>query len=477
MTRASRVVFEYVALVGVPVAGIALALQMGIALQAPALAGGLTRLAPGQAGVFSLPWLLLSVAMLVACARLAGVVARALGQPQVVGEMAMGIALGPSLLGWLAPGVSATLFPPGNHAHLHTLSQLGLLLFMFLVGLEFDLKRLRHLGHTAVLASHASITLPMLLGVLVALYLYPRLSSADVAFHEFALFMGIAMSVTAFPVLARILRERRLQDTPIGTIAIACAAVDDVTAWCLLAGIVALVRASEHAVAVPWMLAGLAAFVGVVLLLRRWGLGAFLASFRKRGTLSEDTVAVLLTVVMLAAVTTEWLGLHLLFGAFFIGVMLPKTPEFVDAIAARFDLVATTLLLPIFFAYTGLRTEIGLVSGAQMWFYCGLLLTLAVVGKLVGSAVAARVSGLPWREATALGVLMNTRGLMELVVLNLGLDLGIISPALFSMLVVMALVTTCMTTPLLRRVLRSEASTLNPHSSVLIDLAAPTVRR
>ena len=464
INRATRVVGEYVLLVGLPVTGVLAALQYGLSLAPPAAAATVTGHAAEVVGAPSLPWLLLSVAFLVICARVAGIGARLIGQPQVMGEMAMGIALGPSLLGWLAPGVSASLFPVANHAHLNTLSQLGLLLFMFLVGLEFDLKRLRHLGHTAVLASHASITLPMLLGVSLALYLYPRLSSSDVAFHEFALFMGTAMSVTAFPVLARILRERRLSDTTIGTVALACAAVDDVTAWCLLAGIVALVRASQHALPIPMMLAGLAAFVVVIVALRRWGLGVFLASFDKRGHLSEDMLAMLLAVVMIASVTTEWLGLHLLFGAFFIGVMLPKTEAMVHAITERFDLIATTLLLPIFFAYTGLRTEIGLVVGGQMWFYCGLILILAIVGKLLGSAFAAWMSGLGARDSAALGVLMNTRGLMELVVLNLGLDLGIISPALFSMLVMMALITTFMTTPLLMRLYpeaRRRAATLH----------------
>ncbi|HTV03341.1 MAG TPA: cation:proton antiporter, partial [Luteitalea sp.] len=391
--RATRVVGEYALLVGLPVLGVLAALQYGVSLTAPAAAATATSHAAAAIGAPSLPWLLMSVAVLVICARLAGVAARLIGQPQVMGEMAMGIALGPSLLGWLAPGVSATLFPAANHAHLNTLSQLGLLLFMFLVGLEFDLKRLRHLGHTAVLASHASITLPMLLGVLLAIYLYPRLSSSDVAFHEFALFMGTAMSVTAFPVLARILRERRLSDTTIGTVALACAAVDDVTAWCLLAGIVALVRASQHALSIPMMLVGLAVFVMAIAALRRWGLGVFLSSFGKRGHLSEDMLAMLLAVVMIASVTTEWLGLHLLFGAFFIGVMLPKNDAMVHAITERFELVATTLLLPIFFAYTGLRTEIGLVVGGQMWFYCGVILVLAIVGKLFGSSFAAWMSG------------------------------------------------------------------------------------
>ncbi len=453
MRRVSRVLLEYIVLVGLPVLGVLVALHAGRDLVAPAATSGAETELLTRTGAASLAWLFLSVAVLLVCARVAGKAARGIGQPQVVGEMAMGIALGPSLFGWLAPDMSAALFPAGNLSHLNTLSQLGLLLFMFLVGLEFDIRRLRHLGHTAVLASHASITLPMCLGVGLALYLYPRVSSAEVAFHEFALFMGIAMSVTAFPVLARILRERRLMDTPVGSVAIACAAVDDVTAWCLLAGIVALVRASHTAMPMPMMLAGLVVFVGTVVAVRRVGLGRFLVRFERTGRVSEDAMASMLAVVMVGAVFTEWLGLHLLFGAFFIGVMMPKTDAFVDALTTRFEFVTTTLLLPIFFAYTGLRTHVGLVSGTEMWMYCGAILLLAIVGKLGGSAVAARMSGMPWRESAALGVLMNTRGLMELVVLNLGLDLGIISPAVFSMLVLMALVTTCMTSPLLARVL------------------------
>ncbi len=458
MNRTTRVLLEYACLVGLPIGGVLVALRVGMDVAAPAGSVAATSEVARAGGQVDLAWLLLSVAVLVACARLAGIAARAVGQPQVVGEMAMGIALGPSLLGWLAPGVMATLFPAANLPHLHSLSQLGMLLFMFLVGLEFDARRLRKLGHTAVMTSHASMTLPLLLGVILALYLYPRVSSADVASHEFALFMGTAISVTAFPVLARILRERRLQDTPLGTMAIACAAVDDVTAWCLLAGIVALVRSSQDALPIPLMLAGLCAFVALVVAARRWGLGTFLARYERRGELGEDSLALLVALVLFGAVVTEWLGLHLLFGAFLVGAMLPKTDAFVKAITDRFELVATTLLLPIFFAYTGLRTEIGLVVGLQMWIYCGIILLVAIGGKLLGTAVAARFSGMPWRDATALGILMNTRGLMELVVLNLGLDLGIISPAVFSMLVLMALVTTWMTTPLLVRVLGSRGA-------------------
>lgn len=396
--------------------------------------------------------LTLALIVLVLTARLAGALARLVGQPRVVGEMAAGIALGPSLLGWALPGVAAVLLPDALLPHLFTLSQVGLLIFMFLVGLEFDHTQLRRLGHTAVLASHASITIPSLLGVIAALYLYPRLSSSAVSFREFALFMAVAMSVTAFPVLARILRERRLQDTPLGTVAIACAAVDDVSAWCLLAGVIALVRMADGSLPVTMMLLGLLMYVGVMLLARRAVLGCLLSAFRRRGGLGEDVFAGVIIVVLLSALATEWLGLHLLFGAFFAGAVLPKDEAFVTALRDRLEMVATVLLLPIFFAYTGLRMEVGALQGAEMWFYFGLILSLAVAGKLGGSAIAARISGMPWREAAGLGILMNTRGLMELVVLNIGLDLGIISPALFSLMVLMALATTCMTTPLLQMV-------------------------
>jgi Kef-type K+ transport system membrane component KefB len=392
--------------------------------------------------------LLIALVVLVVAARLGGSAAERIGQPPVVGEMVVGIALGPSLLGWLWPAAAATLFPEDLLPHLFTLSQVGLLIFMFLVGLEFDHGQLRRLGHTAVLASHASITIPALFGCLAALYLYPRLSSDAVGFREFALFMAVAMSVTAFPVLARILRERRLQDTPLGTVTIACAAVDDVTAWCLLAGVVALVRVAHGGLPVALMVAGLAVYVGAMLVARRTVLPAILTTFQRRERLTDNLFAAVIALVLLSAWVTEWLGLHLLFGAFFAGVALPKSDLFVRALRERLEMVATVLLLPIFFAFTGLRTEIGLVQGREMWFYFGLILLLAVSGKLLGSTIAARMTGLSWRDATALGILMNTRGLMELVVLNIGLELGVISPALFSMMVLMALVTTFMTTPL-----------------------------
>jgi Kef-type K+ transport system membrane component KefB len=405
--------------------------------------------------------LLLQVAAILLAARLFGALFRRLGQPQVVGEMIAGTALGPSLLGWLAPGVSAALFSPASLGPLYTLSQVGLLVFMFLVGLEFDPTVVRRQGPAALLTSHVSISAPFLLGVLLALYLYPRLSSADVRFDSFALFMGAAMSVTAFPVLARILRERGIQQTAIGTLAIACAAVDDVTAWCLLAYIIALVRASGGAHPLWITVGGLTVYLLVMLTVVRRALRGARDRFHGAGRLGDDTLGLLLLALLASAMATEWLGVHLLFGAFFLGVVLPKDAVFVEAVAGRIEALATVLLVPLFFAFTGLRTSVALIRGSGMWMPLALVLLVAVAGKMGGSAVAARLSGVGWRDAWTLGTLLNTRGLMELVILNVGLDLGILSPTLFSMMVVMAVATTLMTAPLLAA-LRDTASRMEP---------------
>ena len=393
--------------------------------------------------------LLLQISAIVVCARLTGFAFRRIGQPQVMGEMVAGIMLGPSFLGWLYPGAMQKLFPEDSLGYLSTLSQVGLLLYMFLVGLEFNPKLLRKMGHAALLTSHVSILIPMFLGAVLALYLHPLLSSDTVPFVEFALFMGAAMSVTAFPVLARILRERDLQRTQLGAVSIACAAVDDVTAWCILAYILALVRSSHSALPLWGTVLGLVAFVlFMTLAVRKWLL-AFERRFRSSGALSDDMIGLILLILLGSAAMTEWLGIHLLFGAFLFGAIMPKAEDFVARITEKIESVTMVLLLPIFFAITGLRTSTGLLRDAEMWMYCGLIILVAVAGKLGGSFFAARVAGLPWREAAGIGILMNTRGLMELVILNIGLDLGIISPAVFSMMVVMALVTTFMTTPLL----------------------------
>jgi Kef-type K+ transport system membrane component KefB len=369
-------------------------------------------------------------------------------QPQVVGEMVAGILLGPSLLGWVAPGLSAALFPPNSLGPLQVLSQIGLLLFMFMVGLELDTKTLRQLSHVAVVISHTSIIIPFGLGALLAIHIFSRVADSTLPFTGFVLFMGAAMSVTAFPVLARILSERNLLGTKLGTLTIACAAVDDVTAWCLLAVIVALVRSELNHLPLWEMLAGLVLYLGVMFFVLRPLVRRLVA--RQEGAKTNDTIIAIVLVCMLASSwATEWLGIHALFGAFLAGAIMPKGNAFFEDVRKRLQLPVVVLLIPLFFALTGLRTSIGLISGSEMILYCVLIFLVAIAGKFGGSMIAARVMGRPWREAAAIGVLMNTRGLVELVILNIGLDIGVLTRPLFSMMVLMAVGTTLMTTPIL----------------------------
>jgi Kef-type K+ transport system membrane component KefB len=385
--------------------------------------------------------------------------------------MFAGILLGPSLLGWISPGLSAYLFPANSLGFLNALSQVGVMIFMFLVGLGINSKELKSHGHAAVLTSHVSITAPFVLAAFLSLYLYPKLSDDSVTFTNFALFMGAAMSITAFPVLARILTERDLLGSRLGTIAIACAAVDDVTGWCILAYIVLLIR-SAHSTNPIWMtVGGLVGFALLMIYGARRMLRRFETIYERQGVLSENVLAFMLLLVLSSALLTEWLGLHLLFGAFLMGAIMPKEKKFVRYILDRFETVAITMLLPLFFAFTGLRTNVGLVSGSEMWMYCGLIILVATVGKLGGSMVASWFAGMPVREAAGLGTLMNTRGLMELVILNIGLDIKVISPTLFSMMVLMALFTTFMTTPVLEiicpdRILRARVASVSSHAPV-----------
>jgi Kef-type K+ transport system membrane component KefB len=394
--------------------------------------------------------LILQIGTILIVARLVGWLFGKLHQPRVVGEMLAGILLGPSLLGWLAPSISATVFPSDSLGHLNSLSQVGLLIFMFLVGLELDLGHLRELGRAAVMTSQVSIILPFILGSSFAVYLYPRLSNTGVNFTGFALFMGAAMSVTAFPVLARILTERDMLRTRVGSVAIACAAVDDVTAWCILAAIVVIVRASSSELPVWLTVTGLAVFVLSMLLLIRPALRRLEMAYERREKLTQDLIAVILLVVLGSGWVTEFLGVHALFGAFLAGVVMPRHRDFSRELSDKFEALIVVLLLPIYFALTGLKSSIFFITGVEMWFYCAVIIVLAVTGKWGGSMLSARLNGMSWRESAAVGILMNTRGLVELVILNIGLDLGILSPTLFSIMVMMALVTTLMTTPLIK---------------------------
>ena len=396
--------------------------------------------------------LVLQIAVVLAVCRLVGTIFLKIQQPRVVGEMFAGIMLGPSLLGWLAPQFSTYLFPASSLGFLSALSQVGVIVFMFLVGLGINPKELKSHGHAAVLTSHVSITAPFVLASFLAIYLYPRLSDDSVPFTSFALFMGAAMSITAFPVLARILTERNLLQSRLGTVAIACAAVDDVTGWCILAYIVLLIRSKGTGNPIWLTVGGLIAFAlimiyGVQRLLRR-----FESTYRNRGQLSDNAMALMILLALASALCTEWLGIHLLFGSFLMGAIMPKEQKFVRYVLDRFEAIVVTLLLPLFFAFTGLRTNIGLVKGPEMWMYCGVIILVATLGKLGGSMLASWWTGMPAREAAGLGTLMNTRGLMELVILNIGLDIKVISPTLFSMMVLMALTTTFMTSPLLQAI-------------------------
>ena len=441
---------RYSLFVGLPLVLIAVTILYGDATRSPAVpleeSSGRTG---GIGSSHSLLLLLSQIAVILMAARSAGRILRKMGQPQVIGEMAAGILLGPSLLGWLVPDFYAMLFPADSLVALNALSQVGIVLFMFVVGLELDPALVRERGHAAVLTSHASITAPFLLGALLALPLYASFAGPGVRFAHFALFMGAAMSVTAFPVLARILTERKLLGTRLGAVAITCAAIDDVTAWCILAAVAALVRSGADGLPLWATAVGTIAFTAFVLTIGRRLLARLADVYERRGHAGGDLIAFVIFVALAGAWITEWLGVHALFGAFVVGVAMPKHPPLMRALFDRLEELLVVLLVPLFFAFTGLRTRFGLISGAEMWLTCGAIVLVAIAGKLGGSAIAARATGLTWREASAIGVLMNTRGLVELVFLNVGFELGVMTPALFAMMVLMALTTTFMTTPLL----------------------------
>jgi Kef-type K+ transport system membrane component KefB/nucleotide-binding universal stress UspA family protein len=420
----------------------------------------------------SVTLLLLQIAAILVVSRLLGVLTRRLGQPLVIAEVTAGIVLGPSLLGWLWPEAMAAVFPAHSLDVLKMLSQVGLVLFMFLIGLELDPRLLRGRARASIAISHSSIAAPFALGALGAWLLHEDYAPEGVRFLPFLMFMGAAMSITAFPVLARILSERNLFATRVGTIAITCAAVDDVTAWCLLAFVVGVAR-SEGLGHALWTTGLSLTYLAVMLLVLRPLLQRLGKRVRSREGLTPNTIAFVLLLLLLSASATELIGIHALFGAFVMGAILPKEGGLSGALADKIESIAVVLLLPLFFAYSGLRTEIGLVDSWSEWGVTAFVILLATIGKFGGSFVAARWTGLRWREASAIGILMNTRGLMELIVLNIGMDLGVISPTLFTMMVLMALVTTVATTPILKRVYpdselkrdRTEASEGEPRRS------------
>ncbi len=460
-----RVPFYYFVVIGLVVLMIAGVIRLGSSLPSPggiaepdtvatenAAVGSVWEAALAGIGEnFSHPLgrLFLQLLVIIGVSRLTGQLFARLGQPAVVGEMAAGILLGPSLFGLLSPGGFAFVFPESSLEALKLLSQVGVCLFMFAVGMELDWNHVRHKAQALLAMSHAGIVFPYLLGVLLAWPLFGSLAGPGTTFTAFALFMGISMSITAFPVLARILQDRGLTKTPLGHTALTCAAVGDVTAWSILAFAVAIAQASS--------LGGVAVnliFVLVFVVAMVWGVRKALPALLGERRLasnepSKGTLAAVLCVVVAAALCTEAIGIHALFGAFLAGAIMPDRHGFRHKINVRVENFSTVLLLPLFFAYTGLRTHIGLLDDLEGWLLCLLIIAVATLGKLGGSAVAARFTGMGWRDSLQLGALMNTRGLMELIALNIGYDLGILSPRIFAMLVIMALATTMLTGPLL----------------------------
>lgn len=392
--------------------------------------------------------LLLQIITIIIVARFFGWIFRKIGQPSVIGEIIAGIFLGPSLVGMYFPEYSEMLFPPDSLGNLQFLSQIGLILFMFVVGMELDLKVLKNRANEAIVISHASIVIPFTLGIGLAYFIYYRFAPDGVPFLSFALFMGIAMSITAFPVLARIVQERGIHKTKLGAIVITCAAADDITAWCILAAVIAIVKAGTFASSM-YIISLAILYVLLMLFVVKPFLKKIGDLFATRENLSKPVVAIFMVTLIISSYITEIIGIHALFGAFMTGAIMPDITKIRKIIIEKVEDVSLILLLPLFFVFTGLRTQIGLINDSYLWQITGLIILVAVVGKFFGSALAAKFVGQNWRDSLTIGALMNTRGLMELIVLNIGLDLKVLTPEVFTMMVIMALVTTFMTGPVI----------------------------
>jgi Kef-type K+ transport system membrane component KefB len=394
----------------------------------------------------ALPRLLLQIIIIIIMTQLLGWLFKKIGQPAVIGETVAGIILGPSLLGLLFPGVFHFIFPIESLPNLRFLSQIGLILFMFIIGMELDTRMLRKQAFEAVIISHASILIPFTLGVFLSYYLYRSYGQTD--FISFALFMGIAMSITAFPVLARIIRDRKLTDTKLGNLAISCAASDDVTAWCILAILIALIR-SGSGMNGFFVVAIVLVYVFIMLVPVKIILDKIQTAFEKGKIAYNSLMAITYSLLLLSSWCTEVIGIHALFGAFLAGIVIPKKGDLQKKIIERISDVSMVMLLPLFFVYTGLRTNAGILNSSGLWISFMLILFCAVAGKFGGSTLIAKLLGQNWNDSLSIGALMNTRGLMELIVLNIGYDMHIISADIFSMMVLMALLTTMMTNPIL----------------------------
>ena len=397
--------------------------------------------------------LLIQIMAVLLMVRLFGFLFKHIGQPGVIGEIVAGIVLGPSVLGYFFPDVFQALFPPESLTNLELLSQVGLVLFMFVIGMELDFSVLKNKINETLVISHAGILVPFFLGIVASYWIYEEYAAAQTAFLPFALFIGISMSITAFPVLARIIQERNMTKTSLGTLAIASAANDDVTAWCLLAVVIAIAKAGTFASAL-YAIGLTALYIIIMFMVVRPFLKKVGEVYANQEVINKTFVALILLILIISSTLTEIIGIHALFGAFMAGVVMPPSIGFRKVMMEKVEDIALVFFLPLFFAFTGLRTEIGLINSPALWGVCLLLITVAVAGKLGGCAVAARLVGESWKDSFTIGTLMNTRGLMELVALNIGYEMGVLPPSIFVILVIMALVTTFMTTPLLHLVER-----------------------
>lgn len=407
--------------------------------------------------------ILAQIVTILIVSRVFGLIFGKIHQPTVIGEIIAGIALGPSLLGLVFPEFSVALFPEKSMGNLSLLSQVGLILFMFMVGMELDVKVLQNKVKDAVVVSNAGILIPFTLGIGLAYFIYQHFAPKGVPFLSFGLFLGMAMSITAFPVLARIVQERGIHRTRLGALVITCAAVDDISAWCMLAAIIAIAKAGSFLSSVYTILLAIF-YVALMFKIIRPFLKRVGDLHASRENLSKPVVAIFLLTLIISSYTTEIIGIHALFGAFLAGTIMPENTKFRNIFIQKIEDVALVLLLPLFFVYTGLRTQIGLINDLYLWKTTGLIVLVAITGKFAGSAIASRVMGQNWRDSLTIGALMNTRGLMELVVLNIGYDLGILSPEVFSMMVIMALATTFMTGPsldLIERVFKQKTNVVS----------------
>lgn len=411
--------------------------------------------------------ILLQLIVILLVAQIFGYLCKRIGQPWVIGEILAGLALGPTLLGALLPKVETTLFPISALPTLQTLGDIGLVLYIFSLGARIDTHVMVRLGRKALVVSLGSMILPLALGTMLAFFLYPGLAGSKANLVSFMLLVGTALAITAFPVLARILTERNMLRTNTGMLALTCAAAGDVVAWCLLALVIAIIHAKGLASA-AFTIGLTVLFIGIML-----GVLRPLLLLADRWIQSKPLLlALYMILLLLSAYTTNAIGIHPVFGAFLMGIILPRRAMFIEpvppfesadpqgrsassVVGSHFNVLAgidqtnNLLFLPLYFVYSGLRTQIGLISSPALWLICLLVLVIACVGKIFGGTFSARLVGETWKEAFTLGVLMNTRGLVELIVLNIGLDLGVLSPTLFAMLVIMAVITTMMAPPLL----------------------------